>query len=126
MSRGLLLDTHVFLWWRSSPERLSDRARDAITTTDLAAVSTASVWEASIKSALGKLRLKEPFVAGVAASRFVPLVITLEHAERAGQLHPHHADPFDRMLIAQALVEDLSLVTRDQTLEAYGVDLIRA
>lgn len=121
----LLLDTHVFLWWRGEPTRLSQQARSRIAEADVVFVSAASAWEAGIKMALGRLELPEPVEAGVAASGFEKLPISFSHAERAAALPPHHGDPFDRMLVAQAQVEDLTLVTHDR-LEAYEVEILRA
>jgi PIN domain nuclease of toxin-antitoxin system len=84
----------------------------------------ASAWETAIKISLGKLRFDIPFAFGIQASGFEDLPITLEHAERVAVLPHHHRDPFDRMLIAQAQVEGLSIATRDDRLEPYGVDLV--
>lgn len=122
----LLLDTHVFLWWRSQPARLSDSVRSAIATADLVFVSTASAWEASIKGSLGRLEIPDTLEAGVLASGFEKLLITFAHAERAGALPPHHRDPFDRMLVAQAQAEGLTLVTHDGLMEPYDVEILWA
>ena len=123
---ALLLDTHVFLWWRSDPERLDPAARATIAEAEAVFVSAATAWEAAIKSALGRLRLPDTVRAGVEASGFQPLPITLVHAERAGALPPHHRDPFDRMVVAQALEEGLTLATRDRQLEPYGATILWA
>lgn len=120
----LLLDTHVFLWWRSQPARLSDSVRSAIATADLVFVSAASAWEASIKCSLGRLEIPDTLEAGVLASGFEKLLITFAHAERAGGLPPHHRDPFDRMLVAQAQAEGLTLVTHDGLMEPYDVEIL--
>lgn len=120
----LLLDTHVFLWWRAEPDRLSREARQAIGHADLVFVSTASAWEAAIKTRLGRLRLPATMEAGVLASGFERLPVTFAHAERTTQLPDHHRDPFDRMLVAQAQVESLTLVTRDRRLEPYDVPIL--
>jgi PIN domain nuclease of toxin-antitoxin system len=120
----LLLDTHVFLWWRTNHRSLRKTAREAIATADLVFVSAASAWEVAIKTSLGRLTLPDSMAAGVTASGFVRLDIGFSHAERAGALPRHHGDPFDRMLVAQALVEGLTLVTHDATLSAYGVPLL--
>lgn len=122
----LLLDTHVFLWWRMNDRRLHKPARDAISSADLVFVSAASAWEAAIKVRLGKLRLPEPLEAGVMDSGFEKLPIQFSHAEAAARLPPHHSDPFDRMLIAQAREERLTLVTHDRAFEPYRVPLIWA
>ena len=117
----LLLDTHVFLWWRTNDARLSSRAREAIATTSIVFVSAASAWEAAIKVALGRLTLPASFSHGVDHSGFRRLAISFEHAEAAAALPRHHADPFDRMLVAQAQLEGCTLVTHDQALAPYGV-----
>jgi PIN domain nuclease of toxin-antitoxin system len=117
----LLLDTHVFLWWRARPERLNPVARNAISTASIVFVSAASAWEAAIKIALGRLTLPEPFTHGVEHSGFRRLTVSFEHAEAAGALPRHHGDPFDRMLVAQAQLEGCTLVTHDQMLAPYDV-----
>jgi len=117
---SLLLDTHAFLWWRTASPRLGAEAREAIALADAVYVSAASAWEAAIKQALGRLELPDRFEAGVEASGFEKLAVTFTHAERAGALPPHHRDPFDRMLVAQALEEGLTMVTHDTRLEPYG------
>lgn len=124
--RKLLLDTHVFLWWRANDPKLSTTPRDAIATADVVFVSAASAWESAIKSALGKLTLPDSVSAGVADSGFQELPIAFSHAERAGRLPHHHRDPFDRMLVAQAQLEDLCLVTHDGRLKPYDVDILWA
>lgn len=123
--RGLLLDTHVFLWWRMDDAQLTEPARSRIREAPLVFVSAASAWEASIKAALGKLSLPEPFEDGVASSGFDELAIRFAHARAAGALPLHHSDPFDRMLVAQARLEHLTIVTHDAALERYDVDLLR-
>ena len=120
----LLLDTHVFLWWRADDRRLKQAARKAIAEAPLVYVSAASAWEAAIKATLGRLTLPAPFLEGVSASGFDELPITIAHAEAAGGLPPHHADPFDRMLTAQASLERLVLVTHDRAFQPYGVKLL--
>lgn len=122
---SLLLDTHVALWWLGGRrlraavvERISDPAT-------LVAVSAASVWEVAIKVALGKLKAPESFAAAVLEEGFEPLVIRFDHATRAGGLPPHHRDPFDRMLIAQAQAEDLTVVTDDPAFDPYEIPLLR-
>ena len=122
----LLLDTHVFLWWRGEPSRLSAEVRSRIATAELVFVSAASAWEAGIKVALGRLDLPDTIEAGVLASGFEKLLITFPHAERAASLPSHHRDPFDRMLVAQAQIEDLILVTRDGLLKPYDVEILWA
>jgi PIN domain nuclease of toxin-antitoxin system len=120
----LLLDTHVFLWWRTNDRRLSPAARSAIAEAPLVFVSAATAWEIGIKAALGRIDLPASVAAGVRASGFEPLPITLAHAEAAARLPPHHADPFDRMLVAQSQGEGLTLVTHDRRLEPYGLAML--
>jgi PIN domain nuclease of toxin-antitoxin system len=118
---SLLLDTHALLWWLAGePIEADAQARIADPTT-LVAVSAASAWEISIRRALGKLRMKGSIADHVEAAGFEPLPIALAHAERAGSLPEHHRDPFDRMLIAQAQIEGLTIVTRDAVFDAYDV-----
>ena len=121
---NLLLDTHALLWWLAD-EELSDPARRAIEAPEnLVAVSAASVWEISIKRALGKLRTGNDLLGAVADAGFDPLPISLEHAEAAGALPAHHDDLFDRMLIAQAQLHDLVIVSRDRRFAPYPVDVL--
>lgn len=120
----LLLDTHVVLWWQRDDRRLSPAARKAIAEADIVWVSAASGWEAAVKSAIGRLRLDEPFRVLVAADDFTELPMTLAHTECLQTLPAHHADPFDRILVAQALVERATLVTHDRALEPYGSEVL--
>jgi len=120
----LLLDTRALLWWLAD-EGLSSQTRDAIADpANLVAVSAASAWEIAIKKALGKLTAPDDLEQQVHAGGFVPLPINIAHGIAAGQLPRHHDDPFDRMLIAQALAEGLTIVTRDKRFEDYGVALM--
>ena len=123
---NLLLDTHVVLWWRAGGADLSEDVRRAISEADAVFVSAASAWEVAVKQGLGRLKLPGRFAAGVQNSGFQQLPVTFDHAQRAGELPPHHRDPFDRMLIAQALDESLTLVTRDRSFDPYGADVIWA
>jgi len=126
----ILLDTHAFLWWASERgARLSERAREVLTdgATEVA-FSIASVWEIAIKAGGGRIVLPD------AAERYVPdrlrhhgfdiLAIELSHTFRAGALPPHHGDPFDRMLIAQAQIEGLPILTADPAISRYDVETI--
>lgn len=122
----LLLDTHALLWW------LADSGLDPITARAVSDprndvfVSAASVWEIAIKKALGKLSAPDNLAEAIAGSGFEPLPISLAHATKAGELPPHHQDPFDRMLIAQAQLENLTTVTRDARFRLYDVPLLTA
>jgi PIN domain nuclease of toxin-antitoxin system len=120
----LLLDTHVVLWWRLDSSRLRRPVRQRIATADVVWVSAASGWEAAIKQGLGKLRLADPFAWMVEDSEFDELPVTLRHAEHLVSLPPHHSDPFDRMLIAQAMVEGATVVTHDPQFERYDVSVV--
>jgi PIN domain nuclease of toxin-antitoxin system len=122
----LLLDTHTFLWWLSGDSALSDAARRAIADEGNGIfVSAASTWEIATKHRLGKL----PGVAAIVADLdraagdqgFVGLPISLRHGQVAGALPGPRRDPFDRMLIAQAMLENLVLVSNEQSFDAYGV-----
>lgn len=125
MSSALLLDTHVFLWWCAGNEALPESVRQTILKAERVVVSSASVWEAHIKVALGKLTLPADFEEGIAVSGFEPLTINFAHSKRAAQLPTLHRAPFDRMLIAQAIEEDLMLVTHDGLIAQYqGVKLL--
>ncbi|MGF1510266.1 MAG: type II toxin-antitoxin system VapC family toxin [Myxococcota bacterium] len=117
----LLLDTHIVIWWRADPQRLPSALTEEIATSPVVLVSVASVWEAAVKVALGRLQLPEPLSAGLRSSGFDDLPITSPHAERAAALPPHHADPFDRLLVAQAQLEGLALVTHDAAITRYDV-----
>lgn len=116
----LLLDTHAFLWLIAGDERLPSTARTIIDAADDVLLSTASVWEAEIKRAAGQLDV--PPIAEAARRAHVPqLDITAQHATIAAHLPMYHRDPFDRMLVAQARVESLVLVSKDDAVRRYGV-----
>lgn len=122
----VLLDTHAFLWWIDDHTSLSRRARAAIADPDNECLlSTASAWEMAIKISLRKLELGgslERFLPEqLAANGFGMLPIDLRHVSRVARLPFHHRDPFDRLIVAQALVEDLAVVTADAVFAKYGV-----
>jgi PIN domain nuclease of toxin-antitoxin system len=125
---NLLLDTHVLLWAVDDDPSLSQAARTAIIDgRNVVFVSAATAWEIAIKKALGKLQAPtDSYLEELRRHRFTPLDITTEHALAVETLPPYHADPFDRMLVAQAQVEKLTLVTRDPRLQAYAVPIIWA
>ncbi len=121
----LLLDTHVFLWWLRADRRLSRRFAAAIADpANQVLVSAASVWEAAIKAALGKLEVEGDLVEEIEANRFLEMPITGRHAQLAAALPRHHDDPFDRLLAAQARLESLHLATHDEVFQAYDVALV--
>ena len=123
----LLLDTHVLLWWLSDDRRLGSQTRTLIRDADNSVyVSAASAWEISIKRALGKLKAPASLDDIVLDEGFEKLDISFLHGERTGALPPLHNDPFDRMLVAQALAEQLTLVSGDKILTGYGMDFIDA
>ena len=122
----LLLDTHAFLWWLDGDRRLSVRARHLIADeANAVLVSAASAWEITTKARLGKLPGAKDVAADVVgcigSQSFVPLDITVLHAQRAGGLAGNHRDPFDRMLIAQAQLEDVAIISDDRVFDDYGV-----
>lgn len=123
----LLLDTHTFLWWLNDDAKLGSKAREALRNPkNNVYVSAATGWEISIKKALGKLEAPDDINTIVEEERFLQLPITLLHGEKAGQLPLHHRDPFDRMLIAQAQAEGLTIVTADRYFTNYTVHLLEA
>ena len=116
----LLLDTHLLLWALGSPSRLSVDVRDQLDAAEVY-VSAASIWEISIKSALGKLQADPASVlSALAPAGFALLPVLGEHAVAVERLPPIHRDPFDRMLVAQAICEPMRLYTRDAALRGYG------
>lgn len=123
---NVLLDTHALLWWFARDRQLAEDARDIIEDGEnVVVVSAASVWEVAIKRASGKLKAPPSFAGAVTRAGFDSLAITHEHAERAGALAPHHRDPFDRMLVAQAQAERLTILSRDPVFDLYDVDVWR-
>jgi PIN domain nuclease of toxin-antitoxin system len=122
----LLLDTHAFLWWVTDDAKLSSRARAAVAADDgECLVSVASAWEMAIKVSLGKLSVVGPLERflpeQLALNRFGVLHVELGHVARVARLPFHHRDPFDRLLAAQALEEELSVVSADAVFRRYGV-----
>lgn len=121
----ILLDTHALIWWDEGA-KLSRDATRAIKDADQVYVSAVSAWEVAIKISLGKLKTRRTVADAAAESGFEELPLRFRHAETFAGLARHHRDPFDRMLIAQALAERLTLVTRDPQFAPYGVRLIAA
>jgi len=119
----LLLDTHVLLWALATPARLPARVAAAVRDPESSAfVSAASIWEIAIKAALGKLSADvDEVVATLDAVGFEPLDVSLTHAAAVRRLPDHHRDPFDRMLVAQAIQDGLTIVTHDRAFAAYRV-----
>jgi PIN domain nuclease of toxin-antitoxin system len=118
----LLLDTHVFLWWDADDRKLPEELHAAIASPQNEVyVSAATVWEIAIKRSSGKLKFARSIGKSIETHGFRPLSITVEHAEWAGGLPPLHRDPFDRLLVAQAHLEGLVLVTVDEQILRYQV-----
>jgi PIN domain nuclease of toxin-antitoxin system len=123
----LLLDTHSFLWWLSDDPSLGPTARAAIADAEnIVFVSAATAWEISVKRAKGKLDAPGDIEDWVRANSFVELPIEITHAVLAGELPNHHTDPFDRMLVAQAGLEEHVLVTADSEIPKYEVKILDA
>ena len=123
----LLLDTHAFLWWLSDWDEIAETTRDAIADPENEVfVSAVSGWEIAIKKAKGRLVAPDSLSAVVRQKHFEHLPLTFEHAESAAVLPPHHRDPFDRMLVAQAQGDGLVLVTRDARIPLYDVPTMPA
>ena len=125
----VLVDTHVFLWWVEGDRPLPPRARAVLADPENECLlSLASAWELAIKASLGKLRLAVPVkryvVEHVAANGFRMLGVDVAHIGRVESLEPHHGDPFDRLLIAQALEEKIPVVTADPVFRKYGIKRI--
>jgi PIN domain nuclease of toxin-antitoxin system len=117
----LLLDTQVYIWFLADSRKLSRKARSSIGDAEQVFVSAASVWEAAVKSALGKLDVKsDDLVAGIGASGFIELPVSARHGAGVANLPPHHRDPFDRLLVAQAVYEPLHFLTADAALARYS------
>jgi PIN domain nuclease of toxin-antitoxin system len=117
----LLLDTHVFIWSVMDSRQLKAATRRYLAAAEIVYVSAASIWEIAIKTRIGKMTGDvEAFAAAIDASGFQELPVTARHGAAVAKLPLHHADPFDRMLIAQAFLEPLRLVTADKVLVAYG------
>lgn len=123
----LLLDTHVVLWWLQDSPLLGTTAHEAIEEPDnWVAVSSASAFEIAIKKKLGKLGAPDDLEEQLDTNAFEKLPVTFAHGLAAGALPLHHRDPFDRLLIAQARIDDLALVTADQQIRSYDVSILPA
>ncbi|MFE3142144.1 type II toxin-antitoxin system VapC family toxin [Streptomyces scopuliridis] len=120
----LLLDTHVILWWPADSPELDDEVKDLLDKEPSVHVSAVSPWEIAIKQSLGKLEGPEDLAERARDSQFIPLSITAGHGVRAGRLPGHHRDPFDRLLVAQAQIEGMTLVTRDKWIPHYDVQVM--
>lgn len=124
---NILLDTHVLIWALENNPTLSKSAEKAIIDGgNMVFVSAASVWEIGIKMSMGKLEAPDNLIEEIRLHRFTPLPMTFEHAKLAGSLPDIHKDPFDRMLVAQAMLEKLTLITRDRMISEYKIKTINA
>lgn len=124
---NLLLDSHALLWALHAPGKLDRLAVDAIRNArNTVLVSAASVWELELKAAKGKLMLPDTWLAAVEKAGFVQIPVTSSEAQTSARLPWHHADPFDRLLVAQAIERRLTIVTRDSWIAAYDVAMLHA
>ncbi|MBT4836092.1 MAG: type II toxin-antitoxin system VapC family toxin [Methylococcales bacterium] len=122
---NFLLDTHILIWSLENNPKLSDAFREVITDgKNMIFVSAVSAWEISIKKAMGKLNVPDNLTEEIKYKRFTPLNINFDHAKLAGELPHFHKDPFDRLLIAQSIIEKLVFITNDQKISQYQVDLL--
>jgi PIN domain nuclease of toxin-antitoxin system len=121
---SLLLDTHVVLWWLADDPALDDDIKDRLDDEPDVCVSAATIWEVAIKQAIGKLPEPPELAEQVRDSGFIPLPVSARHAIAAGRLPMIHRDPFDRILVAQAQCENLTLVTRDRNCQRYQVKVM--
>lgn len=126
--RPLLLDTHVWLWWFTGDRRLGRAARSLIRRSDDVRFSAASAWEISIKRGIGKLLFhgETDIAFEVERGGFTALPVTIAHADEVHRLPAHHRDPFDRMLVAQARIEGLTIISADEVMSRYEVAVIDA
>jgi PIN domain nuclease of toxin-antitoxin system len=118
---NLLLDTHILLWWLADSRRLSKKARTTIQDAGIVWVSAVSAWEIETKRARGLLEAPDDLEPTLRGLDLKPLSLTMAHAVAAARLPLHHRDPFDRMLVAQATAESLTLMTADSHLRQYGI-----
>lgn len=122
-----LLDTHTLIWWLANDVTLSQTAKTVIANPDnLIFVSAASAWEIAIKKQIGKLNIPDDLETQIEKQDFQPLPITISHAAYIEKLPLHHKDPFDRIIIAQAICEKMKIITRDKKFDAYQVDVVKS
>jgi PIN domain nuclease of toxin-antitoxin system len=121
-----LLDTHIVLWWLTDDATLSDEIKAVLDREAAVYISAATIWEVTIKQARGKIIGPVDLAEQISDKGFRELRINFQHAKIAGRLPPIHNDPFDRMLVAQAQCEGLTLVTRDTNCQRYEVDILPA
>ena len=121
---NLLLDTHVLIWWMTNDSRLSKNAVKAIAEGDVVYVSAASAWEIEVKRQRGLLNAPDDLAAAFVEKNLQPLALTIPHMIASARFPFHHRDPFDRMLVAQASLENLTLCTADAMLARYEVPVL--
>jgi len=124
VSGRYLLDSHILIWLDTGNTRLTLHLLSTLREADERFLSAATAWELSLKQAAGKLKLRVPVGAMLGTFGLEELPVTIRHGDQAAALPPHHRDPFDRMLVAQAMVEGLILVTADEELARYGVPVL--
>lgn len=121
----LLLDTHILIWWLTEDKKLSQTEIDIITDSDnIIFISAATAWEIAVKKMIGKLEAPDDLTAALTANNFFELPITIKHSQKLYQLPLHHHDPFDRIMVAQAIAEDLIFMTRDIKIKLYEIRTI--
>lgn len=122
----LLLDTHLILWWMNGEaSRISEKALAALGSEDMEpVVSAVAIWEAAIKRRLGKLEVPGDMLTQIERSGVELLPVTVRHADFVSSLPAHHEDPFDRLLISQAMVEGMALASADEVLRRYDIELV--
>ncbi len=122
---NLILDTHIILWWLDNSEKLPKKYFSVISDSDnICFISSATIWEISIKSGLGKLEIPDNFTDILQQEGFSELPVSWEHAAMVRNLPFHHKDPFDRLIIAQTIIEDYILLTVDKIIPIYGVKIL--
>lgn len=125
MKNSFLLDTHIFIWAMEDSKRLSPTFKDTITNPENRIyISVATIWEISIKTAVKKMKLSFDIETSIKKASLEILPIQISHALKTGKLAPHHSDPFDRIIISQALVEKLVLITSDPKIKRYKVKVL--
>ena len=123
---NLILDTHILLWWMDDNDLLPQKYRLAIADSDnICFVSAVSVWEISIKSAIGKLDIPDDYLEVLLEQDFREIPISWQHADMVRHLPMYHKDPFDRLLIAQAIVDDLTVLSVDKIISKYDVKILK-
>ena len=123
----LLLDTHTLIWWLANDPTLSQAAKKVISNPDnLVFISAGSAWEMAIKKSLGKLDVPDDLEIQIHNHNFEPLPITIAHGLAVEKLPHHHNDPFDRIIIAQAICESMTVITRDKKFSSYNISILKS